>query len=62
MLKDEYNLLKCDAVCSGSSLLIFWRNILPPSSELKGKPNKEGHTMAWPLSWWLLTMAVWVQS
>lgn len=58
MLKDEYNLLECDAVCSGSSLLLnFWRNMLPPSSELKSKSST-----AQPLSCWLLTMAVWVQS
>jgi hypothetical protein len=48
---DEYCLLWCDAVYSGRSLLMFWRNILPLSSRLKIKPSKQRCKL---LSWYLM--------
>jgi hypothetical protein len=34
---NEYYLLKCDTIQSGRSSLLFFSNILPPSSRLKKK-------------------------
>jgi hypothetical protein len=38
---EEYCLLGCDAMWSGGSLPVFWRNIMQPSSGLKNKPRKQ---------------------
>jgi hypothetical protein len=39
--KEEYCCLGHDARYTSRSLPLFWRNILPPSSGLKSKPNKQ---------------------
>jgi hypothetical protein len=37
----EYYFLGCDIEQSGRSSLMFWRNILPPSSGLNSMPSKQ---------------------
>jgi hypothetical protein len=39
MCIEDYCLLRCDTVLSGSSLPSFWRNVIPASSGQNSKPS-----------------------
>jgi hypothetical protein len=41
VLYEDLSLLRYNAMLSVESHLMFWRNMLPPSSGLKSEPNKK---------------------